>query len=452
MSRQLGPGPAQALARLALALYFVSCVWVGASPLTNVIASYSGSNFLSGFSFFVGDDPTNGFVNYVDQNTAVSSNLVYYRPDRGTFIVGVDNTSVATSSRGRDSVRLTSTVSFSSGLFLFDIVHMPTGCGLWPALWTTGPNNPNSGEIDIVETVNNRPGNSLSLHSGPGCYSAIKRTQIANYSSLTCANNASAPVPNTGCSNSVRGAMYGGDGFNQMNGGVYALLWDAGGIQIWMFPRSSIPSDVTKGAPDPSTWPTPIVSFPFYCCSASNFAYNTIVLNTDFCGNFAGPTFLKTCGSGGNFTRDQSFDACEDFVKNNYSAFNEAYWEINYFKVYSVDSSKYPVSCVPLVQSRLIDGSAGSRVDWPGTKASARPGPICPANGRCRSSLQPLSASARSLLAPLTTDDCFPAGKPSFNTQNVPAGTCPKVSMAPQLVSSLFSLALVGVVSLFALL
>lgn len=39
----------------------------------------------------------------------------------------------------------------SSGLFIVDIEHLPTGFGLWPAHWTVSKGKwPDNGEIDIM--------------------------------------------------------------------------------------------------------------------------------------------------------------------------------------------------------------------------------------------------------------------------------------------------------------
>jgi beta-glucanase (GH16 family) len=54
-------------------------------------------------------------------------------------------------------VRLTSKNSYTHGLVILDLAHMPGGvCGTWPAFWMVGPNWPNSGEIDIIEGVNSQ--------------------------------------------------------------------------------------------------------------------------------------------------------------------------------------------------------------------------------------------------------------------------------------------------------
>jgi hypothetical protein len=50
-----------------------------------------------------------------------------------------------------------------------DAVHMPVGCGVWPAWWQNGPNWPVGGEIDILEGVNDFALNQVSLHTDNGC-------------------------------------------------------------------------------------------------------------------------------------------------------------------------------------------------------------------------------------------------------------------------------------------
>ena len=78
------------------------------------------------------DDPTHGYVNFVDHDTALSRNL--YKVVNGKVLLGVDDSNVA-SGRGRDSVRLTSNAAYTHGLVILDLDHMPGSvCGSWPAL------------------------------------------------------------------------------------------------------------------------------------------------------------------------------------------------------------------------------------------------------------------------------------------------------------------------------
>lgn len=101
-------------------------------------------NFFDQFTFWDTADPTQGFVQYVDQATAQSAGLI--KQNGNQVILAVDSTS--TTSTGRQSVRLTSKQIYQSGLIIIDLAHMPGSiCGTWPAFWTVGPDWPNQGEI-----------------------------------------------------------------------------------------------------------------------------------------------------------------------------------------------------------------------------------------------------------------------------------------------------------------
>ena len=71
--------------------------------------------------------------------------------------------------RGRPSVRIQTKARYNSGLFIYDIDHMPTGPGSWPAFWACGDNWPNNGEIDILEGVDGGASNHMALHTNQGC-------------------------------------------------------------------------------------------------------------------------------------------------------------------------------------------------------------------------------------------------------------------------------------------
>ena len=52
---------------------------------------------------------------------------------------------------GSDSDFQTLADSASSGLFILDVEHLPSGPGLWPAHWMVSKGKwPDNGEIDIM--------------------------------------------------------------------------------------------------------------------------------------------------------------------------------------------------------------------------------------------------------------------------------------------------------------
>ena len=85
-------------------------------------------------------DPTFGYVHYVDQAVANQHGMIHTTAS-GSAVWGVDTTQYLdpTANLGRLSIRLTSMQSWTHGLFVLDLVHMPANqCGVWPAFWTLG--------------------------------------------------------------------------------------------------------------------------------------------------------------------------------------------------------------------------------------------------------------------------------------------------------------------------
>lgn len=102
------------------------------------------------------------------------------------------------------------------------------------------------------------------------------------------------------------------------------MEWKTTGIKVWNFPRTGIPSDVTSGNPDPTSWPTPQADFPLGAnCPSTNFKNQYIILNTDFCGQGNQTFTTNGCGS-----------SCQPYVANTPSAFSDAFFTVNYIKAY----------------------------------------------------------------------------------------------------------------------
>lgn len=317
--------PSQTLLQVAGLL----CVAGIAKAQTYTIAdTYDSSNFFDEFTFYSGADPTNGYVDYLSASAANSSGLAGY--SNGAIYMGVDYSTVNPSG-GRESVRVSSDKSYTHGLFIADIAHMPgADCGVWPSLWTFGPNWPSSGEIDIIEGVNQAQDNTMTLHTSEGC----SMTDSGSAAGAAMANtDCGADSGSTGCGITSTDAQNYGDGFNAIGGGVYAMDWTSSNIAIYFFPRSAIPSDITAGNPTPSSWGTPQALFTGNSCDIDSYFLNhNIIFDTTFCGDWAGAVWSEgSCAS--------AADTCDNYVAQNPSAFEDAYWLVNSVKVYQASSS-----------------------------------------------------------------------------------------------------------------
>ncbi|KAL2213581.1 tat pathway signal sequence [Sarocladium strictum] len=300
--------------------------------LTN---TYDASNFFDSFGFFNGQDPTNGFTEYVDGPTANANNLA--GTVDGAIFMGVDKTTV-NPPNGRQSVRLESHDTFTKGLFIMDASHMPASeCGAWPAFWMFGdgsPGWPYQGEIDIIEGVNNQVSNINTLHTGPGC--SITNDGAAESTHLE-GTDCNAGNGNLGCGQQTNNNQNYGDGFNDVQGGVYATEWTTDFIAIWFFPRSAIPADITSGNPNPSSWGPPQARFNGGqgCNIDEHFYGHKIIFNITFCGDWAGNTDVWN----NNPECSAKAPTCIEHVSNDPGAFDEAFWTVNYVKVFSANQS-----------------------------------------------------------------------------------------------------------------
>ncbi|KAL9594068.1 MAG: hypothetical protein Q9219_007233 [cf. Caloplaca sp. 3 TL-2023] len=309
---------------------------------------YSAANFFNMFNFDTFDDPTHGYVNYVDQATAQSQEL--FNVSNGQVTFGVDHVNVA-SGRGRNSVRLTSKAQYTHGLIILDLAHMPgSTCGTWPAFWMTGPNWPNSGEIDIIEGVNTGTQNQMTMHTSDGCTLA----------GSDCHGGLGCPIKPTVSNNNY------GTNLNNANGGVYATQWTSGSINIWFFPRGAIPADISTPNPDPSTWGTATASFlgGDSCNIDQHFMNNNIVFDTTFCGDWAGAVWSTdgTCSA--------LAGTCQDFVQNHPEAFADAYWTVNSLKVYQDGGSMPAVKVLNSTQQNsTVNATLGVQSTAVGTPA-----------------------------------------------------------------------------------
>ena len=157
-------------------------------------------------------------------------------------------------------------------------------CGVWPAFWLFGPNWPDSGEIDVIEGVNVAGTDTITLHTEAGCTINTAGSQAGTVLQNSNCNTNNA---NTGCGVTTTTANAYGNSFNNIGGGVYAMQWESSGVYVWFFPRGSIPSDITDGAPVTGNWGTPIVAFNggSSCNIDSFFANENIVFDTTFCGD-----------------------------------------------------------------------------------------------------------------------------------------------------------------------
>ena len=162
----------------------------------------------------------------VGQPLPRTSCLDTYSIAESTFTMRADSKKVANLSPGRESVRLVSNNLFGDGVYIFDVDHIPLGCGTvrflpnclafffsksdpsrflqWPAAWTTTVKQwPWGGEIDVLEGANSLGNNSIPaiLQPQPSTTLSTLSTSSSSSPSSSSSSKAGDPSPRPGNAN-----------------------------------------------------------------------------------------------------------------------------------------------------------------------------------------------------------------------------------------------------------
>jgi hypothetical protein len=342
----------------------------------NADESVSGAQFSSAFNFETMDDPKLGFADFQSLDSATSLGM-YSVNSQGQVRIGADHTQVVDpkAERGRKSMRVSSKVAYGPNtLFMVDIEHMPSssgsladGCGVWPSFWTLGPDWPLSGEMIVIEYTNDDTLNQNTLHTGPFCDQGIAGTHEGlDFTGYWAYGRYGNDADNCdafycidqwclqGCS-VINSDQYVGAEFNRRNeGGIFAIEWvEEKYIRMFHFRRDDLPADIVRGTPNPDSWgkPSSYFSLDPFACADNHFHDHKITFDISFCGSWAGnatqqhvectcpaadPNCFETADSFETMCQPSDGSTCEDYVANNPSYFEEAYWLINSISVFDI--------------------------------------------------------------------------------------------------------------------
>jgi hypothetical protein len=312
--------------RFYLALQLVSgsaSVSDGVSSGWTLASRFEGTNFFDE-GFNIGPPDQRNFVVWVNQSEAQRLGLYGVDNETGRAFIQAEHKEVVGSAKGRRAVRLQSKQQYSEGLFVFDAVHMPEGCGNHYAWWMTGPQWPNNGEIDIVECINTGTTARHTLHAGSKLTGTNCSMEGSNASDFSGHTTPWPPTPKSltcgaqpGCEIISADNMSCGKGFNDLGtGGVFVTQFvrgaSAGGsragrpaeIATWFFHRNEVPADLEAKHPDPRTWGLPYARHPLGInCTSNHFNKLWLTLSMNFCGWAGSSKQWDGAGKCGDITR-----------------------------------------------------------------------------------------------------------------------------------------------------
>lgn len=325
-----------------------------------IVDNFSGATFFDKWDFYGHwDNLTLGDVWWLNRTQATDQKLAFIN-GAGNAVIKVDNASDVLWNEKRNTVRITTQSAYDLGsVWIADVLHMPYGCSVWPALWTMGTEWPYNGEIDIIEGINEVDRNQLSLHTRAGC---MHTTPPGGQIGVSGEANCSAP---SGCTVFEQKKFSYGRDFGASGGGVFAAQFDASGIYIWYWPRGLIPSSVYSAGPTSSMtlddWGTPSATFPSTntCNITQFFGPQKLVLDITLCGTWASlpELYAPQCNDSG-----PTGICYNDNVVGPGGRYDNAYFEIPYIRTYTTRAGMPPPTTATVTSNSAspTPGSSGS--------------------------------------------------------------------------------------------
>jgi len=338
-------------------LFFLSLTITQTESTYQILNDWKGSdlhpNNEKGWEFYTYPDPTHGSVNYGKHLDLINE------VDGGKIRIDVQH-NIDQGQQNRNSIRINTKETYDYGLFVIKAEHMPSGLATWPAYWLSGSETygawPCFGEIDIIEGVNSVKSNPKSsinactLHTTEGCTQNGVKGIINTNCNLgqpgNCGCDRKSICPYTGCGVKFQDTTTFGDGFNSIGGGVYAMeLTKDGKITIWFFPNNKVPTDIETNTPNPSSWGRNYIMADFNSCPG-HFKNLKLIINTTLCGDWAGNTYDDGNGNKGMVQ-------CNLAIRDARYKMDEAYWVINYIKVFKQKDTKVTVDNLKYLSNNI---------------------------------------------------------------------------------------------------
>ncbi|KAI9844648.1 MAG: hypothetical protein M1838_002086 [Thelocarpon superellum] len=309
------------------------CLSIHGSWAYTLSKEYNASNFADEFVFET-SDPSHGFVQYVNQSSAVSNGIFQHQASvsiRPNAWLGQSVGSLQSALGGKpNSVRLVSKDTFTHGVLVIDVLQIPEKqCGLWSLLMTAGDNWPVNGGIKLFEQMGgaeNNVSDRISLHANATC-TMTAGAEEGQQLSTDCNDVATG---NLGCavaysSNDLRTDI---GTFLANGGGAFALVWTSQTISVYFWRRNLIPADIATNQPQPATWGRPAANFSGPCHIDEHFREQRISISTSFCGDLVDQIWAQECQPS---TKSAT---CQAYVQSSYAMLGGGNWDFNYIKLF----------------------------------------------------------------------------------------------------------------------